>query len=115
MHLIKKFKIIFSALALTFCFGVNPSIITASTPVQTVSVSNIIDVVLIDRNGVTMTVNVSGTVTIQLINAQNNVVYDVNVTNVSEHTIDTSVLPVGDYTVYAKSGSDTESEVITLE
>lgn len=111
----KKFKIIFSALALTFCFGLNAPTITANTPVQTISVSNIIDIVLIDRNEITMNVNVSGTVTIQLINAQNNVVYDVNVTNVSEHTIDTSALPTGDYTVYAKSGSDAESETITLE
>lgn len=85
-----------------------------SKTINLLAPTNVIDIVLIDRSSITIDIQVGGIVTIQLINTEDEVVYDVNITNESEYIIDVSTFPSGTYTLSAKSGNDIDNEVITL-
>ncbi|MFK7946704.1 MAG: hypothetical protein AB8G11_03865 [Saprospiraceae bacterium] len=106
---IKKIsKVYFSVLLLTFsCLFVSAT--------QNFAPTNVIDIVMIDRSEVTMDIQIGGVVTIQLMNENDEVVYSTILNNASEHTIDTSTFPVGDYILSASWGGEVDNENITLK
>lgn len=91
-----------------------------ANPIVPVTIKNdisggVIEPIQVDRNRISINVYTSNIVTLQLIDANNLVVYDVNISEVSFYTINTTVLPLGTYQLYAKSDNQVQVEMIVLE
>ena len=97
----------------------NTSIANQNKTVEAVNVQQsevvhgIIEIVLIGRNNTNLNV-IQDNVTIELINDSNEVVFS-ELVNEGNLTIDTSNLPLGTYSLVAKTASGTQTETIELQ